>query len=106
MRQRIPLVHGGIYGLMGEVTTIIPGETPCFECIFPRYVEGKSPFPVLGATPAVVASLQVMEVIKLIVGFGKPLAGRMLYLDGETMDFNVVEMKRDPHCNICGSTLS
>jgi adenylyltransferase/sulfurtransferase len=98
----IPLIHGGIYGMMGEITTIIPGRTPCFECIFPRDVEGKSPFPVFGFTPALIASLQVMEAIKLLAGFGELLAGKMLYVRGEEMIFMTVDLQKNKACRVCG----
>jgi molybdopterin/thiamine biosynthesis adenylyltransferase len=98
----IPFIHGGIYGMMGEVTTIIPGQTPCFECIFPRDVEGKRPFPVFGFTPALVASLQVMEAIKLLGGFGELLAGKMLYVRGEETIFMTVDLQKNKTCRVCG----
>lgn len=99
--QDIPFIHGGIYGLMGEVTTIIPGETPCLECIFPRGVEGKKPFPVFGATPALVASIQVMEAIKLLSGFGELLTGKMLYVNGKEMEFMAVTLQKNKACKVC-----
>jgi adenylyltransferase/sulfurtransferase len=102
VKAGIPFIHGGIYGMMGEVTTIIPGQTPCFECIFPRDVEGKSPFPVFGFTPALVASLQVMEAIKLLAGFGELLAGKMLYVRGEETIFMTVDLQKNKTCRVCG----
>ncbi len=101
-REGIPLIHGGIDGLLGEITTIIPGETPCLQCLFPQAPEAKRPFPVLGATPALIASLQVMEALKLLAGFGKLLTGKMLYVNGETMNFLLVKLQRNPKCPICG----
>jgi molybdopterin/thiamine biosynthesis adenylyltransferase len=102
VRENIPLIHGGIYGLMGEVTTIIPGKTPCFECLFPREIQENRPFPAFGATPALIASIQVMEAIKLLSGFGRLLAGKMLYANGEEMEFTVVACDRNSNCNVCG----
>jgi molybdopterin/thiamine biosynthesis adenylyltransferase len=102
-QKRIPFIHGGVRGLMGEVTTIIPGQTPCLECLFPRGPEKKEPFPVFGATAALVASLQVMEAIKLLAGFGKLLAGRVLYINGSEMQFLSIQMKKNTECRICGS---
>ncbi len=102
VRQGIPLIHGGIYGMMGEITTIIPGQTPCFECIFPRDIEGKKPFPVFGFTPALIASLQVMEATKLLAGFGELLAGKMLYFRGEEMVCMTVDLKKNKACRVCG----
>jgi adenylyltransferase/sulfurtransferase len=101
-RKGTPFIHGGLRGLMGEVTTIIPGETPCLECLFPRGPERTEPFPVFGATAALVASLQVMEAIKLLAGFGELLTGRMLYIDGKEMQFRSIRMKKNQQCRICG----
>jgi molybdopterin-synthase adenylyltransferase len=101
-QKRIPFIHGGVRGLMGEVTTIIPGETPCLECLFPRGPERKEPFPIFGATAALVASLQVMEAIKLLAGFGKLLMGRMLYINGSDMQFLSIQIKQNKECRVCG----
>jgi adenylyltransferase/sulfurtransferase len=102
VKKGIPLIHGGIRGMEGQVTTIIPGKTPCLECIYPRGVEGKKPFPVFGATPALVASLQTMEAIKVLAGFGDLLAGRMLFMSGESMEFTMIKIDRKKDCPICG----
>jgi adenylyltransferase/sulfurtransferase len=57
---------------------------------------------VLGATPALLASLQVMEAIKIITGIGKPLVGRLLFIDGEEMTFETVDVTKNIHCSVCG----
>jgi len=101
-QKGIPFIHGGLRGLMGEVTSIIPGKTPCLECLFPRGSERKEPFPVFGATAGLVASLQVMEAIKVLAGFGQLLTGRMLYVDGSKMEFRSIQMKQNPQCRVCG----
>ncbi|OGP80535.1 MAG: hypothetical protein A2Z08_02000 [Deltaproteobacteria bacterium RBG_16_54_11] len=98
----IALIHGGIAGMIGEITTIIPGQTPCFACIFPRDVEGKKPFPVFGCTPALIASLQVMEAIKLLAGFGELLTGKMLYINGERMECTQAPLQKNKACRVCG----
>ncbi|MHB8828728.1 MAG: HesA/MoeB/ThiF family protein [Syntrophales bacterium] len=104
VRAGIPFIYGGISGLEGQLTTIIPGKTPCLECIYPRGIgEGKRlPFPVFGAAPALVASLQTMEAIKLLAGFGELLTGRILYVNGETMEFNIIKIERKKDCAVCG----
>lgn len=101
--QDIPLIHGGIYGLFGVVTTILPGKTPCLACIIPPASQRRSVFPVFGVTPALVAILQVIEAIKLLAGFGRLLAGRMLCFDGDSMDFSFRSLKRNPDCRVCGA---
>ena len=100
--QDIPLIHGGIYGLFGVVTTILPGKTPCLACILPPASQRKSVFPVFGVTPALIAILQVIEAIKLLAGFGRLLTGRMLCFNGDSMDFSFRSLRRNPNCKICG----
>ncbi len=101
-QKKMPLIHGGVRGLAGEITTIIPGETPCLECIFPRRPEKTEPLPVLGATAGLIASLQVMEAVKLISSCGQLLTGRMLHIDGGQMQFLSIQMKKNPQCPVCG----
>ena len=100
--EGIPFIHGGICGLFGEITTILPGETPCLACILPEAPRRKGALPVFGVTPALVASLQVMEAIKLIAGFGRLLTGRMLYIDGDTMELTFCNLVKRPNCAVCG----
>ena len=98
----IPLIHGAVHGLDGEITTIIPGETPCLACIYPEVPDRGGAVPVFGVTPDLIASLQVMETIKLLTGIGNLLTGRMLYVAGETMEFTLVNINRRPNCGVCG----
>lgn len=100
--EKIPFIHGGVWGLLGELTTIIPGKTACFACIYPEISPTKRPFPVFGATPGLVASLQVMEAIKLIADFGTLITGKMLYIDGFNIEFNFSPLTKNPHCKVCG----
>lgn len=99
--QGIPFIHAGVSALHGQMITIIPGKGPCLRCIFPKEPPEVERIPVLGAMPALLASLQVMEVTKLITGIGEPLVGRMLFLNGKEMVFETVEMKRSAECQIC-----
>ncbi|NWF77916.1 MAG: HesA/MoeB/ThiF family protein [Chloroflexi bacterium] len=101
--EGIPFVHGGVHGLFGEVTTILPGRTPCLACIFPEVPRRRSAVPVFGVTPALVAILQVTEAIKLLAGFGRLLTGKMLYFNGETMEFTFCKLARNPDCQVCGT---
>lgn len=101
----IPLIHGSVWGLEGRITTLIPGKTPCLECLFPK-APPKEVFPVLGATPGVIGTLQVTEAVKTLLGIGEPLAGRMLIYDGEYMEFSEIKVERNPHCPACGEKRS
>jgi len=98
----IPFIHAGINGLLGEITTIIPGKTPCFACIFPQAPAEGGAIPVFGVAPALMAALQVTEALKLLAGFGDLLASKMLYFNGETMESTVVDLVRNPECSVCG----
>ena len=102
VKMDIPFIHGGVFGLMGEVMTIIPHKGPCLKCVFPREAEGPRPFPVFGPAPSLIASLQVMESIKLLAGFGKLLLGELLLVNGETMEFTIVKVEKRPDCEVCG----
>jgi molybdopterin/thiamine biosynthesis adenylyltransferase len=101
VKRKIPFIHAGIFGLYGQMMPIIPGKSPCLSCLLPKTPKEISKFPVLGVTPAIFAMLQVMETIKLIVGLGETLIGKMLLFDGETMNFTVINIERNPKCPIC-----
>jgi len=98
-----PLIHGGVHGLLGQVTTIIPGKTPCLACMLPEVPPRRGLFPVFSVTPGVIAMLQVAEAIKVLAGFGSLLTGKMLYFNGETMDFTCRNVIRNPNCRVCGT---
>jgi len=101
--HNIPFIHAGVSALHGQMTTIVPGKGPCLRCIFPKDPPEVKKIPVLAATPALFASLQIMETVKLITGMGKPLVGRMLFANGGEMVFETVEVKRNVECPVCGN---
>jgi adenylyltransferase/sulfurtransferase len=101
VKREIPIIHAGVSGLYGQIMTIIPGKTPCLLCLLPETPKEVSNFPVLGVTPAIFASLQVMETIKLIVGFGETLTKKMLLFDLESMSFTIIPVEKNPECPIC-----
>jgi len=103
--HQIPFIYGGVNGLVGMTTTMIPHTTPCLSCIFPHPAPQEK-FPVLGTTPAVIGCIQATEVIKYITGLGNLLTGRLLIYNGEDMSFNEVTLERDPDCPVCGNGLS
>ena len=103
----IPLVHGSIFRFEGQVTVFAPHEGPCYRCLFPQppppelapsCAEGG----VLGVLPGVIGSLQANETIKLALGIGEPLVGRLLLFDAQTTTFTEVALRRDPDCPVCG----
>ncbi len=100
IRKHIPMVYGSIWGMDGRLSFIHSPETPCLKCIF-EDAPPKEVFPVVGATPGVIGSLQALEAIKYLTGIGKPLKGRLLVWEGETMRFNIFNLQKDPHCPSC-----
>jgi molybdopterin-synthase adenylyltransferase len=104
IQKRIPYIFGGVYQLDGMTTTFIPGKTPCLECVFP-YNPSESvstPPGILGPIPGMIASIQVVEAVKLIVGLEGLLAGRLLSFCANDMTFREFKIKRDPECSVCG----
>ena len=103
----IPVVHGSIYRFEGQVTVFKPHEGPCYRCLFPQppppelapsCAEGG----VLGVLPGIVGSLQAAEALKLALGIGESLSGRLLLFDALATEFSEVTLRRDPDCPVCG----
>lgn len=101
LKHKIPFIHASVWGLEGRITTIVPGKTPCLQCIFP-HAPPKEVFPILGATPGVLGTLQVTEAVKVVLSIGRTLANRLLIYDGEYMDFHEIAIKNNPACPACG----
>ncbi len=101
IEKEIPLFHAAVHGMEGQATTIIPGETPCLKCIVPN-PPPKETFPVLGATPGLLACIQVHEVIKYLVGMGVSLKNKLLITE-KGAEFETLEISKSPECEICGS---
>jgi molybdopterin/thiamine biosynthesis adenylyltransferase len=101
LKHRIPFIHASVWGLEGRMTTVMPGKTPCLECTFP-HAPPKEVFPILGATPGVMGTLQVTEAVKVMLGIGKTLENRLLVYDGEYMEFHMIDLEKDPKCSACG----
>ena len=100
--QRKPMVECAVYGLQAQITTIIPGQTPCLVCICPEPpATWRRKFPVFGAVSGTVGSLGAMEIIKLVTGLGEPLLGRLLTLDLRSMSARTLAVRRDPACPAC-----
>jgi adenylyltransferase/sulfurtransferase len=102
----IPFIHAGIFGLYGQIMTIIPHKGPCLRCLLPETPKDIGKFPVLGATPGLFAMLQVMEALKILVGIGEPLTGKMLLFDGSNMTVTRINVSRRPDCPVCSSPKS
>jgi molybdopterin/thiamine biosynthesis adenylyltransferase len=98
VKQKTAYIYGGVSRLRGMVTTIIPGETPCLACLRPEGVGGLG---VLGVTPAIIASLQALEAIKLLIGQSPALAGKLLLFNGDDVKFQLLEIRRNESCPVC-----
>ena len=101
-----PLVDGSILLFDGQASVFIPGQG-CYRCLFPAppppgAVPSCAEAGVLGALPGMVGSIQAVETIKLIIGAGEPLAGRLLIIDALSMDFRSVKLRRNSQCPLCG----
>ena len=101
VRQGKPLVECAMYELQGQLTTILPGRTPCLKCLYPAASRWRRRFPVFGAVSGAAGCLAAMEAIKVLTGLGEPLAGRLLTFDLRTFEFRAVQVVRDPNCPVC-----
>jgi len=105
LEKKIPLFHGAIRGFYGQATTIIPGKTACLRCVFPC-APPKEVFPVIGATPGVIGTIQANEVIRYLLGTGDLLANRLLIWDGKCSRTEEIAVARNPRCPACGNETS
>jgi molybdopterin-synthase adenylyltransferase len=103
VRQNKPLVECAMYELEINLTTVIPGKTPCLACLHPTVPPAWTrEFPVFGAVSGAVGCLGAMEAIKVIAGVGDPLCGRLLTGDLRDMSFRTLNIARNPQCAVCG----
>jgi adenylyltransferase/sulfurtransferase len=98
--KEIPLFHGGIRGFYGQATTIIPGITPCFRCIF-KNAPPTEVFPVVGVTAGIIGAVQANEVIRYLTGSGELLTGRLFIWDGMQAHAEEIRIERNPACEVC-----
>ncbi len=105
VKHKIPFIHAGVSRFRGLVTTILPGETACLACLYPEGSPGGEGLGVLGFIPAVIANLQALEAIKLLIGQGSSLAGRVLRFNGNDMKFRLDDIERNKNCKVCSSGL-
>ena len=106
--EKKPFCHAGIIRFKGQLMTYVPGEGPCYRCVF-KNPPPKDAVPtckqagVVGAMGGVIGSLQAMEAIKYIIGKGKLLTGKLLTYDALTMEFRKITLpKYDGKCPVCG----
>jgi sulfur-carrier protein adenylyltransferase/sulfurtransferase len=106
LKLGIPVVHGSIFRFEGQVTVFTPHDGPCYRCFLPEppppeLAPSCAEAGVLGVLPGIVGSIQAVEAIKLIVGIGDSLSGRLLAYDSLEQSFRTYKMPRDPRCPTC-----
>lgn len=108
VKKRIPFVMGSVLRFEGQVAVFDPSKnSPCYECLYPVPPPADvSPTcaraGVLGVIPGVVGTLEALEAMKLICGFGEPLVGKLLIFNGLTCTMRTLELRRDAGCKVCG----
>ena len=107
--HKVPVVHGSIFRFDGQVTTFMPHVGPCYRCLYPEpppphLAPSCAEAGVLGILPGIIGTLQATEAIKLILGQGDPLVGRLLTYDSLRMTFRTLKLRKDKACPACGES--
>jgi len=102
-----PLVSGAVIRFEGQITVFTPGyeDSPCYNCLYPEQGELEETCVrngVIAPLPGIIGSMQALEAIKLILGIGQILRGRLLLLDALSMEWHRMNLKKNPHCPTCG----
>jgi len=105
--KKIPVVHGSIFRFEGQVTVFDPYNGPCYRCMIPEPPPAElapscAEAGVLGVLPGIVGSIQALETLKIILGIGETLVGRLLAFDALEESFRTFKVRRDPQCPACG----
>jgi molybdopterin/thiamine biosynthesis adenylyltransferase len=106
---RVPVVHASVYRWEGQVTTIVPFEGPCYRCLHPvqppdELAPDCDVAGVVGVVPGIAGLLQATEALKLVLGAGETLAGRIVAFDALRARFEELRAERDPACAACGTS--
>ncbi|MEF8726218.1 MAG: HesA/MoeB/ThiF family protein [Candidatus Bipolaricaulota bacterium] len=102
VEEGIPYIHGAVEGFKGQLTTIIPGQTPCLRCIFPEKPPDRKEIPVLGTTAGVIGTMMANEVIKYVTSKGSLASRKLILVNLAVNGFETVDIRKDPDCPVCG----
>jgi adenylyltransferase/sulfurtransferase len=102
-----PYVYGSIFRFEGQAAVFDARRGPCYRCLFPEppppgLIPTCAEGGVFGVLPGTVGTIQATEVIKLIIGFGEPLIGKLLLYDAGDMSFQTIQLQKNPRCRVCG----
>jgi adenylyltransferase/sulfurtransferase len=102
-----PNVHGSIFQFEGQATVFYPGKGPCYRCLYPEPPPAEmapscAEAGVLGVLPGLIGVIEALEAVKIILGKGESLVGRLLHFNTLTMEVNTLKLRRDPNCPMCG----
>ena len=105
--QKKPVVDGSIFRFEGQATVYVPGDGPCYRCLYPEppppgEVPSCAEGGVLGVLPGIIGLMQATEVVKLLLGQGTSLVGRVMLYDALEMKFRELKLRRDSECPVCG----
>jgi len=105
--QKKPNIYGSIFRFDGQATVFFPFKGPCYRCLYPEppppgMVPSCAEGGVLGVLPGIIGLIQATEAVKLIIGKGEPLIGRLLLYNALKMEFREVKLQRNPGCPVCG----
>jgi adenylyltransferase/sulfurtransferase len=102
-----PNVHGSIFQFEGQATVFYPGKGPCYRCLYPEPPPAElapscAEAGVLGVLPGLIGVIEALEAVKIILGKGETLVGRLLHFNTLTMEINTLKLRRDTNCPMCG----
>ncbi|MEX1138353.1 MAG: molybdopterin-synthase adenylyltransferase MoeB [Bacteroidota bacterium] len=102
-----PNIYGSIFRFEGQASVFHAGEGPCYRCLYPEppppgMVPSCAEGGVFGVLPGIIGTIQATEAIKVLLGLGRTLIGRLLLVDALTMEFRTMKLKKDPQCPVCG----
>lgn len=103
-----PLVWASVLAWEGQMSVVLPGEGPCYRCLFPLRLDltgapTAKEVGILGAVAGMMGALEAVEAVKVLLGIGRPLVGRLLVWDGLTGLFDLIAFERQPGCPVCGA---